>query len=207
MSSSLDYVLLGVCLLFLRSRKWGNPGLLPAAAWDEIFKVKGNLKTHFINLQSFSPINTFLIQCLLPKQRNKTGWQARRHLFDFSRLTPSLRANLSVLASQGWSPCFSAHYPGFPKHYNGDWQVAAKLRLYWACERIAMRIKWDVKYPAQSTETVWLVHRYICARPGHRNFPLCCISKFGSQSSICDWFHKCSDVSNKKEQVSRFQMG
>lgn len=114
--------------------------------------MKGNLKTHLINLHALSPINTFLTWSSQPKQKNMTGCQARRHLSDLPPLTPSLRANPAW-----WLPRagdgHEAHGPGFPRNYNREWQVAAKLggkgaqrkRLNWVCGRtyLAVRIKCD----------------------------------------------------------------
>lgn len=153
-----------------------------------------------------------------PKQRNTTGCQARRHLFDFPPLTSGLKAYPSVLASHGGSPSHEAHGPGFPRNYNGEGQVAEKLRDPNKEAKLDLwknlHMGWlrglnviNVKHPAQSIEIVSSFQSHICARPGHTKFPLCHISKFGSPSSNCDWFYKGPGGSNKKERVSRFQIG
>lgn len=67
-SAGLDSCASGHLSAIQKLKEVEQPGLLVAAAGEEMSKVKRSLKTHLINLHSLSPINTFPRQLAPPKQ-------------------------------------------------------------------------------------------------------------------------------------------
>lgn len=72
-SAGLDSCVSGHLSAIQKLDEVEQPGLLAAAAGEEMSEVKGSLNTHLINLHSLSPINTIPRQRAPPEHSTQEG--------------------------------------------------------------------------------------------------------------------------------------